>query len=90
MGYGKTEYTELSSSPITAMRDAVVSKCSRGGYTLAQRFTAMEGGKPTTVFLKGAFHIDSIQHMEQLRDALNVAIEAEKAQLEADEWDEVI
>lgn len=88
MAGSKIEYTELTSASITGTREAVVSRCSKGGYTLAQRLTAIEDGKETTVFLKGALHIGSLAYMEQLRDALNVAIELEKAQLEADEWDE--
>lgn len=72
------QYTKLSSAPIQETRNLVVSACSRGGFTLAQQVSIDEGGKKTNVFLKNAIHIDDVNGLESLRDALNVAIEKSK------------
>ena len=69
------QYTKLSSAQIQEMRNLVVSECSRGGFTLAQQVSIDEGGKKTNVFLKNAIHIDKIEGLINLRDALNIAID---------------
>lgn len=72
---GKTEYTELSSASIQETRDIVISEYSRGGFTLAQRLNVEEGNKKTGVYMKNSIHINDIEGLLNLRDALNVAIE---------------
>lgn len=75
--YKKAHYTELSNAEITENRNIVISECSKGGFTVAQQLKA-DG---TKVFMKGALHIDNLEGLYNLRNALNVAIDkvAEKA-----------
>lgn len=71
----KIEYTQLSSAAIKETRKLVVSSCSKGGFTLAQQMVVREGKKSVNVFLKNAIHIDGLDGLYNLRDALNLAIE---------------
>lgn len=89
MAKNKIEYKEISKAKVTDSRNVVISSCSKGGFTLAQQLEAKENDKTTTVFLKGAFHVDDIHGLYNIRDAINLAIHVaeENAQDEAD-WDE--
>lgn len=71
----KLEYKELSSANIQEKRMLVISQCSKGGFTLAQKIFVEEGNKKTGIFLKNAIHVDDIDGIYNLRDALNLAIE---------------
>lgn len=71
----KIEYQELSSAQIQTQRSLVISSCSKGGFTLAQRIIVDEGNKKTNLFLKNAIHVESADGLYNLRDALNDAIE---------------
>lgn len=71
---GKTEYNELSSASIQDTRDIVISEYSKGGFTLAQKLIVEEGNKKTGVYMKNSIHIDDVEGLMNLRDALNVAI----------------
>lgn len=75
MGNVKTEYQELARAVVSQSRNVVISQCSRGGFTVAQQLEVNEGNKVMAVFLKGAVHVDSVEGLFNLRDALNVAIE---------------
>lgn len=79
--YKKAHYTELSNAEITENRNIVISECSKGGFTVAQQLKA-DG---TKVFMKGALHVDNLEGLYNLRNALNVAIDkvAEKAKAKA-------
>lgn len=47
-----------------------------------------ENDKTTSVFLKGAFHIDDVEGLYNLRDAINVAIKyAEENTVPDEDWD---
>lgn len=70
----KLEYKELSSANIQEKRVLVISECSKGGFTLAQKIVVDEGNKKTGIFLKNAIHVDSVDGLLNLRDALNVAL----------------
>lgn len=70
----KVQYTELSTATISPTRLAVISSCSKGGYTIAQKLQVEENGKTTGVFLQGALHIDNEDALLELRDALNLAL----------------
>ena len=83
----KTEYKEISKAKVTDSRNIVISNCSRGGYTIAQQLVANEDGKDTTVFLKGAFHIDDIHGLYNLRDAINLAIKTSEDGIPDENWD---
>ena len=90
MAKSKIEYTELSKAKVTESRNIVVSACSKGGFTIAQQLEVKEdGGKNTNVFLKGAFHVEDIHGLYNLRDAVNLAIKiSEENSEDSDEWDE--
>lgn len=67
-------YTELAKAKIQNKRNIVISQCSKGGFTVAQQLEVEEGNRLTGVFFKGAFHIDNVDGLVNLRDALNVAL----------------
>ena len=72
---GDVKYNELSKARISDSRNVVISQCSKGGYTIAQQLEAKEGEKTTTVFMKGAIHIETLDGLYELRDAINLAID---------------
>lgn len=89
MSKTKIEYTELSRAKVTDSRNVVISSCSKGGFTIAQQLEAKENDKTTSVFLKGAFHVDDIHGLYNIRDAVNLAIaRAEENSAEDTDWDE--
>ena len=50
---------------------------------------AKENDKTTSVFMKGAFHVEDIHGLYNLRDAVNLAIKiSEENSEDSDEWDE--
>ena len=69
------QYTKLSSALIQDKKNLVISECSKGGYTLAQQMVIEDGSKKINVYLKGAVHINNVEGLHNLRDALNIAIE---------------
>lgn len=82
-------YNELSRAKVQDKRSIVISECSKGGYTVAQQLEVEEGNKTTSVYLKGAFHIESIEGLYELRDAINMAIEkSEPASDSEEEFDD--
>ena len=86
----RLSYRELSKAEVSESRNIVISDCSKGGYTIAQQLVAREeGDKVTTVFMKGAFHVDSIHGLYNLRDAVNLAIQLseEKEETPEEDWD---
>lgn len=88
MAKSKIEYSEISRAKVTESRNIVVSSCSKGGFTVAQQLVAKENDKTTSVFLKGAFHIDDVEGLYNLRDAINVAIKYAEENIVPDEdWD---
>lgn len=89
MAKTKIEYNELSRAKVTDSRNIVISDCNKGGFTIAQQLEAREGdNKITTVFLKGAFHVDDVQGLYNLRDAINLAIKiTEENNNEEADWD---
>lgn len=74
MAKSKVEYNEISRAKVTDSRNVVISVCSKGGFTIAQQLEAKENDKTTSVFLKGAFHVDDIHGLYNIRDAINLAI----------------
>ena len=71
----KIEYEKLSSAKIKDKRNIIISKCSKGGFTLGQQITVEDGKSKIDVFLKSAIHIENVEGLYNLRNALNVAIE---------------
>lgn len=89
MAKSKIEYSELSRAKVTDSRNIVISNCSRGGFTIAQQLEAKENDKTTSVFMKGAFHVEDIHGLYNLRDAVNLAIKiSEENSEDSDAWDE--
>lgn len=85
----KIEYNEISKAKVSDSRNIVISSCSKGGFTIVQQLEANENGKITTVFMKGAFHVDDIQGLYELRDAINLAIKLdEDAKNDEGDWDD--
>jgi hypothetical protein len=73
------EYNEVAKAKISDTRNIIISECNKGGYTIAQQLEITEGkGKTTTVFMKGALHIDDIEGLENLKHAINETIDLEK------------
>ena len=88
MAKSKIEYTGLSRAKVTDSRNIVISSCSKGGFTVAQQLQAKENDKTTSVFLKGAFHVEDVNGLYNLRDAVNVAIKmAEESGPNDEDWD---
>lgn len=88
MAKSKIEYIELSKAKVTDSRNIVISACSKGGYTIAQQLEVKEdGGKNTNVFLKGAFRVDDIHGLYNLRDAVNLAIKVSEESEDETDWD---
>lgn len=78
----KAHYTELSNAEITENRNIVISECSKGGFTVAQQLKA-DG---TKVFMKGALHIDNLEGLYNLRDALNAAADKVAGKEDEEMW----
>ena len=88
MAKNKVEYVELARAKVTDSRNIVISDCSKGGFTIAQQLEAKENDKTTSVFMKGAFHVEDIHGMYNLRDAVNLAIKITEEKAEDNEsWD---
>lgn len=89
MKTNRVEYNELSRAKVTDSRNIVISDCSKGGFTVAQQLEAKEGDKTTSVFMKGAFHIEDIHGLYNFRDAVNLAIKISEENAKDNEaWDE--
>ena len=89
MAKSKIEYYELSRAKVTDSWNIVISNCSKGGFTIAQQLEAKENDKTTSVFMKGAFHVEDIHGLYNLRDAVNLAIKtSEENSEDSDAWDE--
>lgn len=71
----RTFYDEIARAKISDVRNIIISSCSKGGFTMAQQLEVNEDGKSSTnIFMKGAFHIDDLQGLYNLRDAINMCI----------------
>lgn len=74
-----TQFKVLSKAKIKSQRSVVISKhLNHGGYTMAQQVDLQDGPRVVPVFIKGAFHIESLEGLYNLRDALNEAIRLEE------------
>lgn len=88
MAKSRVAYSEISRAKVTDSRNIIISGCSKGGFTIAQQLEAKEGDKTTAVFLKGAFHVDDIHGLYNIRDAINLAIKVtEENAKDETEWD---
>ena len=88
MAKSKVEYNEISRAKVTDSRNIVISTCSKGGFTIAQQLEAKENENTTSVFLKGAFHVDDLHGLYNIRDAINLAIKIAEENLDNEaDWD---
>jgi hypothetical protein len=71
---GNIEYKQIAKARVQKNRNIVISRCSKGGYTLAQQLEVVEDDKVIPVYLKGAFHVDDVQGLIELRDAINLVV----------------
>lgn len=71
----KLQYEQYAKARIANSRNLVISACSKGGFTIAQQIEVNENGDSMYIFLKGAFHIDSISGLIAIRDALNETLQ---------------
>lgn len=80
MTRGVQQFKILSKAKIKNQRTVIISKhLTNGyGYTMAQQLDLQEGTKVVPIFIKGAFHIESLEGLYNLRDALNEAIRLEE------------
>ena len=86
----KIEYNEISRAKVSDSRNIVISACSKGGFTIAQQLEAKENDKITSVFLKGAFHVDDMHGLLNIRDAVNLAIKITEENMkneDNEDWD---
>lgn len=74
MQKNRITYEEIARGRISKSKSLVISKCSKGGYTLAQQVEADDNGNKILIFLKGAFKIEDESGLVNLRDALNVVL----------------
>lgn len=88
MAKSKVDYNEISRAKVTDSRNIVISGCSKGGFTIAQQLEAKEGDRVTSVFLKGAFHVDDLHGLYNIRDAVNLAIKVTEENISDEtDWD---
>lgn len=73
---GRAEYTQLATVRVSKSKNIVISKCSKGGFTIAQQLVVADDSNEVSVFLKGAYHIRDLKALEGVRDAISEAIEA--------------
>ena len=89
MAKNKIEYHELSRAKVTESRNIIISNCSKGGFTIAQQLEAKENDKTISVFMKGAFHVEDVHGLYNLRDAINQAIKiSEEKSADNESWDD--
>lgn len=76
----RDKFTELANCYISEdlKRQAVISRLGDGSYTIGQRLEVKDKNKTMNIFLKGALHADSIEALQNLRDALNVVLKNTK------------
>lgn len=85
----KVTYEEITSAAVSSNRTIVISKCSKGGYTMAQKMRLKDDdNREMDIFLKGAFTIGDMNGLYELRDAINAAIDAEEEEKNQEYWDE--
>ena len=74
----KSSFIELANATLSNKRRAVISKLDDGSYTIGQKLEVKDGEKTMNVFLKGALHAQDISALQNLRDAINVALKKEQ------------
>lgn len=68
------KFIELARVKTSDTRNTVISLYDNNSFTMAQQIDINEGNVVTQVYLKGAFQIQSIEHLINLRKAIDEAI----------------
>ena len=85
----KVSYDEVARVKMSNTRDVVISKCSKGGYTIAQKILIDKDEKPTSIFLKGAIKVNDIDGLKEIKETIDMAIKKLKgSEDESIEWDD--
>lgn len=90
MNNNKVSYEEVARVKMTESRDVVISKCSRGGYTIAQKVIIDNDEKPVSIFLKGAIKVNDIESLISIKEMLEMSIDKleNESSRKKIEWDE--
>ena len=86
----KVSYEEVARVKMSDTRDVILSKCSKGGCTIAQKIMIDGDEKPVSIFLKGAIKVNDIESLTNIKEMIEMSIE----KLEKDddgkkiEWDD--
>lgn len=88
----KGRFEELAKTKIQDKRNIVISSFeddnNRKGFTMAQQVEIEEGDKTFCMFMKESIHVDNVEGLIAIRDALNVAIDNYKEKVEREAEDE--
>lgn len=83
----RKKYNELAKAKIQDTRNIIISSVqeedgvgntTNKGYTIVQQLEVQEANRKTFVFLKNALHLENLDALKVMRDALNVAISKEE------------
>lgn len=85
-------FNELAKAKIQDRRNLVISSFvnngEENGFTIAQQIDVEENGKKLALFLKDSIHVDNVEGLYALRDALNLAIVRHNENKEnKEDWD---
>lgn len=78
MVVNKSSFKQIANAQISDKRQAIISKLDDGSFTIGQRLEINEGNKVMNIFLKGALHVNDIDCIRNLRDALNLVLDKEE------------
>lgn len=67
-------YNKIAEVMLTNKRSVVISECSKGGFTIAQKVSVDDNGMETEVFMKGAIIVNDLSLLKDLRKAIDIAI----------------
>lgn len=85
----KVSYDEVARVKMSDTRDIVISKCSKGGYTIAQKILIDKDEKPASIFLKGAIKVNDIEGLKDIKETIDMAIKKlEESSDDKIEWDD--
>ena len=71
----KVSYEEIARVKMSDTRDIILSKCSKGGYTIAQKVMIDGDEKPVSIFLKGAIRANDIESLVNIKEMIEMSIE---------------
>lgn len=74
----KAQYSELAKACIGSNKNLIISQCiidGKGkGFTMSQQMEVKDGDTKVKLFLKGGIHIESLNDLYNIRDAINASI----------------